>query len=234
MNKLPYDIVSIIVLMICEKVKCSGILRTVCKEWKEIIDIKYNNPINSMEWVTTVSAAEWARDHGCCMTSIGRWSARIGNLDMLKWSKVNNIPWKRWTCEIAAQGGHLEVFEWAHTEGCDWDELWVCMFASQHGHLNVLKWLNDNGYTRHNKWICVWAIQYGHLPAVKWAYDTLGKPKYDLLWIACDYNQLEVLKWLYSNKKSPLWQDKALLMLHAKKKNYLHIVQWIDEECAES
>jgi hypothetical protein len=45
---------------------------------------------------------------------------------------------------MAAEGGHLEVLQWARTNGCDWDES-TCYAAAEGGHLEVLQWLRANG-----------------------------------------------------------------------------------------
>ena len=44
----------------------------------------------------------------------------------------------------AAKHGHLEVLQWARTNGCPWDED-TCAYAAQYGHLDVLKWARENG-----------------------------------------------------------------------------------------
>jgi len=45
---------------------------------------------------------------------------------------------------MAAGGGHLEILQWARTNGCPWDE-GTCYNAARGGHLEALKWLRDNG-----------------------------------------------------------------------------------------
>ena len=49
----------------------------------------------------------------------------------------------------AAEGGHLEVLQWAHQNGCPWDE-GTCKAAAKKGHLEVLKWARQNG--------CPWGL----------------------------------------------------------------------------
>jgi hypothetical protein len=46
-------------------------------------------------------------------------------------------------CSNAAENGHLEVLQWAHANGCPWDEdtIETCECAAKGGHLEVLKWL---------------------------------------------------------------------------------------------
>jgi hypothetical protein len=207
MDTLPHEIISIIVLMVAKLVTCGGMLRTVCKEWKDIIDMKYNKPyLSTVNFITTATTVEWARNNGCCI---------------------------KWICRRVSRSGKLEVLQWVHDEGYNWDLLVVCRRAAEHGSLNILKWLHANGFTDYHKWLCLWAATFGHVPILEWAYDNyFGRTKDDLYLAACHHNQLAVLKWLHE-KKHPVW-DKALLMSRAKTYKYLHIIQWIDEECSES
>ena len=58
---------------------------------------------------------------------------------------------KKYLCEDAARGGHLEVLKWARENGCPWDEH-TCTYAAEGGHLDVLQWALENGcpWTRHS------------------------------------------------------------------------------------
>jgi hypothetical protein len=58
--------------------------------------------------------------------------------------RVNGCPWDKWTCAYAAEGGHLEVLEWARANGCPWDK-WTCRLAAEGGQLETLKWARENG-----------------------------------------------------------------------------------------
>ncbi len=53
---------------------------------------------------------------------ICRYSAKGGNLYVLKWLRSNGCPCDEETCSAAARGGHLEVLKWAHNNGCPWNE----------------------------------------------------------------------------------------------------------------
>ncbi len=44
-----------------------------------------------------------------------------GNLEMLKWTRLNGCPWDESTCSYAASGGYLETLKWARLNGCPWD-----------------------------------------------------------------------------------------------------------------
>ncbi len=48
-------------------------------------------------------------------------------------------------CANAAEGGHLEVLQWAQSQGCLWDEENSCHEAARGGHLEMLQWLRSQG-----------------------------------------------------------------------------------------
>ena len=110
---------------------------------------------------------QWARQNGCpwdedtCASA-----AEGGHLEVLQWARQNGCPWDEtpvhrqqkeatWRCSngparmaapgmrlpvpSAAEGGHLEVLQWAHQNGCPWDEQ-TCAEAARGGHLEVLQW----------------------------------------------------------------------------------------------
>ena len=45
--------------------------------------------------------------------------------------RENVCPWDEETCEYAAGGRNLEVLQWAHANGCPWDE-WAWGVTGQH------------------------------------------------------------------------------------------------------
>lgn len=49
-------------------------------------------------------------------------SARVGNLEVLKWARRRGCLWDEQTCTLAASGGHKELLLWARREGCPWNE----------------------------------------------------------------------------------------------------------------
>jgi len=62
-----------------------------------------------------------------------------GQLDCLKYLRLNGCPWDEYTFSYAAKNGHLEIIKWGRLNGCPWNEL-TCSFAALNGHLEVLKW----------------------------------------------------------------------------------------------
>ena len=74
---------------------------------------------------------------------------------------------KKYLCEDAARGGHLEVLQWARANGCPWDEK-TCAGAAEGGHLGMLKWARENGCPW-NEETCAKAAYGGHLEVLQWA-----------------------------------------------------------------
>jgi hypothetical protein len=49
------------------------------------------------------------------------------------------------TCSAAAEGGHLEVLQWARAHDCPWNEARVREYAAAGGHVDMLGWLDEHG-----------------------------------------------------------------------------------------
>jgi hypothetical protein len=68
-----------------------------------------------------------------------RAAARHGRIWVLKWLHENGYDiLDPDICWSAAQGGHLDVIQWARENDCPWDAN-LCAEAAEHGHLHVLK-----------------------------------------------------------------------------------------------
>jgi hypothetical protein len=75
------------------------------------------------------------------------------------------------TCTDAAQGGHLEVLQWARANGCPWDETLVNI-AAQNGHEAVVRALIELGADVNKAhdigWTALYAAAYnGHEAVVR-------------------------------------------------------------------
>ena len=71
-------------------------------------------------------------------------AAEGGHLEVLQWARAKGYPWDLLTCALAAANGHLEVLQWARAHGCPWDES-TCAYAAKKGHLEVFKWARARG-----------------------------------------------------------------------------------------
>ena len=48
----------------------------------------------------------------------------------LKYAHENECEWNEYTCENAAEYGHLECLKYAHENGCEWNE-YTCHNAAE-------------------------------------------------------------------------------------------------------
>ncbi len=70
--------------------------------------------------------------------------AKKGHLEVLQWAVSQGCPWDKDTCAKAALYDHLKVLKWARGQGCCWDER-TCARATKGGLLEVLQWLRSQG-----------------------------------------------------------------------------------------
>ena len=61
---------------------------------------------------------------------------KYGHLECLQYAHENGCPWDEWTCSKAAENGHFECLKYAHENGCPWNE-GTCSFAALRGHPSV-------------------------------------------------------------------------------------------------
>ena len=57
---------------------------------------------------------------------------------------LRGTPLNANTCSAAAEGGHLEVLQWARANGCPWDRDTIRL-ARANGHDDVVIWAKANG-----------------------------------------------------------------------------------------
>ena len=96
-------------------------------------------------------------------------AARGGHLEVLKWARENGCPWDERTCRGAAQGGQLEALKWARENGCPWDEK-TCYYAAYGGQIEMLKWARENDCPW-DVYTCLIAARRGHLEVLQWARE---------------------------------------------------------------
>ena len=68
-------------------------------------------------------------------------AAQKGHLEVLQWAHTNGCPWDKETCRLAAMGGHLEVLLWLRANDCPWNKQQCMLFATEGQHLDVMAWL---------------------------------------------------------------------------------------------
>ena len=70
------------------------------------------------------------------------WAGLGGSVEVLEYVMRMGYKFGEGACHGAAQGGHLEVLQWAREQDppCPWNE-WTCTYAAGGGHLEALKFL---------------------------------------------------------------------------------------------
>ena len=91
-----------------------------------------------------------------------------GHLEVLQWAHANGCPWNEETCSWAAWGGHFEVLQWARANGAPWDAD-TCYWAAGGEHLEMLQWLRANGCPW-NERTCKEAEDKHHRDVFLWAH----------------------------------------------------------------
>ena len=92
------------------------------------------------------------------------YAAALGSLRLLKWARVNKLPWSKHTCGYAAASGQLPALKYLRENGCPWNS-YTCSYAACNGNLPALRYLRENGcpwdeYTclnagHHKRWDCL-------------------------------------------------------------------------------
>ncbi len=143
--------------------EAKGILRQVCKYFRDVIDqmFKKGNAIYISEITVSKSLWLWSEVNGCPWDRNRLFidAVKGGHLEVLQWAHANGCPWNTRTCAYAAENGHLKVLQWAHANGCPWNTR-TCAYAAENGHLEVLQWLRANG--------CPWDEDTCAYAARKW------------------------------------------------------------------
>jgi hypothetical protein len=59
-------------------------------------------------------------------------AAAAGDLEALKWARINGCDWNENICQIATANRHLGILKWARMNGCPWDKR-TCQAAAAGG-----------------------------------------------------------------------------------------------------
>ena len=183
-----------------------------------------DNLCTNASYAGNLEVLKWSRMNGFPWDSeVSIAASRIGNLEMLKWVKENGCEIDKTVAYYAAEYGYFETLQWALNNGCKM-EAELCLRAAKNGHLEILKWLRVNGCPW-DECTCSYAAWDGHLELLQWAHLN-GCP-----WHAntCSYtvphNHLDILKWLRTNNCP--WDDN--LCSEAISHCNLDILIWITE-----
>ena len=84
----------------------------------------------------------WLREEKNCDWDEGtiNWSAKQGNLSMVKYCVDNGCPMHAGACLYAAREGHLDVLKYLHEHDCPWDS-GACLYAHYRNRIDCLNYL---------------------------------------------------------------------------------------------
>ena len=93
-----------------------------------------------------------------------------GFIDILQYLHTHGCDWNSIICSHAACYGKLDCLRYLHENGCEWDSL-TTTGASRNGHLDCLIYAHENGCEWRNPFICSDAAWYGHLDCLIYARE---------------------------------------------------------------
>ena len=104
------------------------------------------NKLEYLVWVREVKKnCDW--DEGTI-----NWSAKQGNLSMVKYCVDNGCPMDEWACWIAAHEVHLDVLKYLHENDCRWNPD-ACSYAHANNHVDCLNYLIEQKYPGFEEYI---------------------------------------------------------------------------------
>lgn len=249
MNALCSELILAILNQSCLK-DAKGLLRCVCREWRDLIQTTTTHP---RVGVMSVSLIKWARDNGLLWDSTIYYNAaRGGHLKVLEWVYANGcvFPEYSWrltidaarsgsfkvfmwvqkrggvchvdACAAAAEGGCVEILEWLYVTKGHPIKLSVLNEAALHGHMNVLSWATIRCQCVRNSYTCMRAAQGGHLEILKWLQTHKFPWDESTCTMAARGGHLNILQWARANGCP--WDTKTCAQ--AAGKGRFELLQW--------
>ena len=151
--------------------------------------------VGSLGWLVYVHSNEEGYEWNGRTCS--RAAAKGGHLECLQFAHANGCPWDEYTCACAALGGQLACLKYLHANGCPWDQR-TCANAARRGNLTCLQYAHTNGCPW-DKGTCRWAAAEGHLTCLEYAH-TNGCPwDWCTCWKAAGGGHLACLEYAHTN-----------------------------------
>lgn len=123
-------------------------------------------------------------------------AGRVGWLDGLKWLRSHGFPWDQGTW--SAQNGHIDVYKWAHHNGCPGNHEGSVHHTAKEGQIEMLKlMLQDGCYFDEN--VCAHAAALGQLPTLQWLRANNAPWNARTITWARDRGHLDVVRWAREN-----------------------------------
>lgn len=91
---------------------------------------------------------KWAVASGCHMFNakeVLSFAVQGSDAEIIGWLRDRGLEYDKWTCELAAECGQLDVLMRLHKEGRPLNNT-TCYFAARTGRIDILKWLWETGF----------------------------------------------------------------------------------------
>lgn len=227
----------------------SGILRIVCKPWRDYLRdrtqtskfeiIKMPRLLNysvcelgyGRDWVSPLIARHGTLEmlQRCPyplrdMTLIE--AAEHGDLNMVRWLICKGCRITDATYAAAASSGSIGRLEFLHNQGqCELSPC-TCIAAARAGHIHVLYWARRNR-CRWNGYVIAAAAGNGHLNIVIWAHENGCPWNARVCPNAARGNHFGILKWCVQNG-APL--DVRTTSIAAAASGNLEMLLWVTQD----
>ena len=165
------------------KVKEMSSISTLDFAWEDIFSLRprrWNETWFCSEVAKTnkLELLKWAREEKKCEWD--RWTINVaaeqGNLEMVKYCVANKCPIDAWACAEAVSNGHLEILKYLREEvKAPWDSR-TASWAAKNGHLHILEYLVERKFDEYNERACEYAAENGHLDCLKYLRETAKAP----------------------------------------------------------
>lgn len=141
-------------------------------------------------------------------------------LECIKYARTRGCSLTKEACNYAVLLGRLDVLQYLHKNGCEWNESEVVRTALQSGHLNCLKYLVKNGVRWPN---CIYKIS--NIECLKYAYENGCQLGTFVMSHFAETNNIECLK--YAHENGCRWNQWTIN--EAAKNNHFDIVKYAYE-----
>jgi hypothetical protein len=146
----------------------------------------------------------WRSPHDgrCCAAA-----AALGDLPMLQYLHQRGCPMSGRECQIAGEGGNLDMLAWLRSLHPPPPWLFTTASAAAAGQLQVLQWIaeHESQGMVHDAWLCARAAEGGHLHVLRWL-RSLEPPcpwTADTLLLAAHFQHHDVADWARANGCPP-------------------------------
>lgn len=167
----------------------------------DVIDCIYNKYVNTKILDRDYTKYFNNRHNVHNFTDIVDIAGQYGKINVIKWFYYNTSePRSENVMDLAAEFGHLNTLKWIHENNYGYCTEKAIDNASKNGYVDIIDWVYNNCTHMYTDALDS-AIKNEHYDVVKWfSKNTTEKCSNNTLGLLVQYNNLDMLKWIYKNK----------------------------------